>query len=111
MNRIVKLEVILRLLVNRDNNKILFFNIEDLNELKEEITNLNIFIEEINGDYKWINLDYKVTVDLYKYQKHALDRIFEKNKKFPSVRGVITLPPGAEQPIIFNVYGAAFTLR
>ncbi|OBR90026.1 type III restriction enzyme, res subunit [Clostridium ragsdalei P11] len=100
MNRLVKSETLTKLLVNKVSNKILLFNIENLRELKEEIIRLNIFIEEINGDYKWMNLDYRVNVELYKYQENALNRIFDKNNNFSSVRGVITMPPGAGKTII-----------
>lgn len=100
MNKLIKSELITRLLVNKVDDETLLFNIEDLVDLKKEITNLNIFIEEINGDYKWINLDYKANIHLYKYQKDALEKIFYKNNKLSYARGVITMPPGAGKTII-----------
>lgn len=100
MNKLIKSKLIGKLLINKVNNKILLFNIENLNELKEEITNLNIFIEETNGDYKWKKLDYKTDVELYEYQKSALIEIFKENKKFSCARGIITMPPGAGKTII-----------
>ncbi|MFW2490252.1 helicase-associated domain-containing protein [Clostridium chromiireducens] len=100
MDKLLNSKLINRLLVNTVNYQMLLFNINDLSKLKEEITNLNIFIEEYNGDYRWISLDYKVNVDLYKYQKDALDQILYENNRFSYVRGVITMPPGAGKTVI-----------
>lgn len=100
MNKLINSKLISKLLVNKIDEHIFQFDIKDLSELKEELTNLNIFIEETNGDYKWVDLNYNVNVNLYKYQKDALYKIFEKNDKFTSVRGVITMPPGAGKTII-----------